>query len=335
MNTLLNPNNHLFNLARTGQRLPHILVAVPLSFVIILVASIVGGIIAILINLSLVFLTGELTPAELDFSDSATMLTLIMPDTALEQVIFLVFSFGPIFLLLWLWLASFEKRPLSSTGMEQRGSGKKYLRGLGVGLLMFAASVGVSALLGYIAFEEGPPQQQGMAALAGVLLVFLGWTVQGPAEELITRGWLLPVIGARYKPWLGIILSSVIFAAFHGLNFIGLDISLPLIGLALLNLFLFGLFAALYTLYEGGLWGVFGIHAVWNWAQGNLFGFEVSGQAAAGGTLFNFMEIGPDVITGGPFGPEGGLAVTIVLIISCALVWWLAPTHQRIEEINV
>jgi hypothetical protein len=80
---------------------------------------------------------------------------------------------------------------------------------------------------------------------------------------------------------------------------------------------------------------VFGIHAVWNWAQGNLFGFEVSGQAAAGGTLFNFMEIGPDVITGGPFGPEGGLAVTIVLIISCALVWWLAPTHQRIEEINV
>ena len=33
------------------------------------------------------------------------------------------------------------------------------------------------------------------------------------------------------------------------------------------------------------------------------------------------MEVGPDVITGGPFGPEGGLAVTAVLLVSCGLVW--------------
>ena len=107
---------------------------------------------------------------------------------------------------------------------------------------------------------------------------------------------------------------------FHALN---PNLSL----IALLNLFLFGLFAALYTLYEGGLWGVFSIHAVWNWAQGNIFGFEVSGQLAPGGTMFNLMETGPDVITGGPFGPEGGLAVTIVLLVGCGVVWWLAQ-HQ-------
>jgi hypothetical protein len=33
-------------------------------------------------------------------------------------------------------------------------------------------------------------------------------------------------------------------------------------------------------------------------------------------------EVGPDVVTGGPFGPEGGLAVTTVLLVSCGLVWW-------------
>ena len=84
--------------------------------------------------------------------------------------------------------------------------------------------------------------------------------------------------------------------------------------------FLFGVFAALYTLYEGGLWGVFSIHSAWNWAQGNLFGFEVSGLEEVGNTAINLMEVGPDMITGGPFGPEGGIAATIVLLTSSVLV---------------
>jgi hypothetical protein len=125
----------------------------------------------------------------------------------------------------------------------------------------------------------------------------------------------MPVVGARYRPWLGIILSATLFALWHSLN--------PNLNpIAMVNLFLFGLFAAFYALREGGLWGVFGIHAAWNWAQGNLFGLQVSGLQIAGGTLFNLVETGPDAITGGPFGPEGGLAVTVVLLASCGLVWW-------------
>jgi membrane protease YdiL (CAAX protease family) len=113
-----------------------------------------------------------------------------------------------------------------------------------------------------------------------------------------------------------VIISSLVFAVLHSLN--------PnLSPVAILNLALFGLFTALYALYERGLWGVFSLHSVWNWAQGNLLGFEVSGMAPPGGTLFDLMEVGPDIITGGPFGPEGGLSVTAVLIISCLVVWWL------------
>jgi membrane protease YdiL (CAAX protease family) len=185
-----------------------------------------------------------------------------------------------------------------------------------VGLAMFVASIALSALLGYIAFEQGNPQPQGLAALGAVLVVFLGWLVQGAAEEAVARGWLMPVIGARYRPLWGILSSSIVFAALHSLN-----PNLNPIGI--LNLFLFGIFTALYALYEGGLWGVFSLHTVWNWAQGNLFGFEVSGQGSQVGTLFDLMEVGPDAITGGPFGPEGGLAVTVVLLVGCGVVWWL------------
>lgn len=309
MNPIFDPDNHLLNLARRGRRLPHIVVAVLLSFVFILLAQLGGGIPAAIIILALSGLPG----GDLSLADPQAFASQLFPDTALEQVILLVLTFGPIFLILWAWLALFEKRPLWTLGLERRGGAFKYVRGLVIGLVMFAASVGVSAGLGYMALETGNPGEQGLAALGGVLFVFLGWTVQGPAEEAIARGWLLPVIGARYRPWLGVLVSALVFTVYHSLN--------PNLNpVAILNLFLFGLFTAFFALYEGGLWGVFSIHAVWNWAQGNLFGLEVSGLPAPGGTIFNLMETGPDAITGGRFGPEGGLAVTAVLMISTLIL---------------
>jgi hypothetical protein len=224
--------------------------------------------------------------------------------------------------------------------MERDGALFKYARGLLVGLLLFGGAVAISATLGFIEFEQGPPQRQGLPALWGVLLVFAGWVVQGAAEEALTRGWLLPVIGAQDKITFGfkrfkiiirkpvplaMVVSSVIFAFLHSLN---PNLSL----IAVLNLFLFGFFAALYALYEGGLWGVFSIHTIWNWLQGNVLGFEVSGNLAPGGTLFNLREVGPDVITGGAFGPEGGLAVTVALLAGIAGVVFLAA--RDVEQVG-
>ncbi len=319
MNKLLDPQNHVFELARSGQRLPPGLAAAPLSFVIGLVAQFAGGLPAIFL---IVALSLRETGQSLSVDRPEDLMRLVMPDTALERTILLILSFAPIFLLLWGWLKWYEKRPFWTLGLEWRGAWFYYLRGLLVGLLMFAVSVGVSAALGFIAVEEASAQPQGLAALGGVLLIFLGWTVQGPGEEVLTRGWLLPVIGARHKPIWGIIVSAVVFTVYHSLN--------PNVSpVAFVNIFMFGLFTALYVLYEGGLWGVFGIHAAWNWAQGNVFGLEVSGIPPAGGTLFNLMEAGPDVITGGSFGPEGGLAVTLVLLISSAAVWLISRRGNK------
>ncbi|MBN1992001.1 MAG: CPBP family intramembrane metalloprotease [Anaerolineae bacterium] len=328
MKYLLDSKNRLFELACSGKRLPHLIVATVLSFVFVLVGGFGGGILALIIIVGLSIATGEVSAAGVEKilagGNQQALLNLLLPNTALEQTIYLVFSFGPIFLLLWAWLALFEKRPFWTIGLARPGAGQRYLRGLLVGLLMFIASVGVSAVFGYIAIEEGSSSQpQGLAALGGVLLVFLGWVVQGSAEEALTRGWLLPVLGARYRPALGVIISSVIFAVFHSLN--------PNLNpVAILNLFLFGLFAALYALYEGGLWGVFSLHTAWNWAQGNLLGFEVSGGNVPGGTLFDLMEVGPDIVTGGPFGPEGGLAVTVVLVLSCVIIWLLSGRKENL-----
>lgn len=321
MTQLLSPQNRLFELARHAQRLPHIALAVGLSLVIIIAAQVIGGVPASLIIIALSALNGQLDLSGLDSGQTSLAIASLMPDTALESTILLIFIFAPIFLFLWGWLALFEKRPYWTLGLEPAGAWWKYLRGVLVGLATFGASVGLLGLLGYTAFEAGASQPQGLAALGGVVLVLFGWMVQGAAEELLTRGWLLQVIGARYRPMWGVALSTGLFALFHLCN---PNVSL----IAMLNLALFGLFAALYALYEGGLWGVFSIHSIWNWAQGNLFGFQVSGMPPVSGSLFDLMETGPDVITGGPFGPEGGLAVTVVLVISCLLVWGASLRRQ-------
>jgi hypothetical protein len=154
-----------------------------------------------------------------------------------------------------------------------------------------------------------------------VLIVAVGWLVQGAAEEALTRGFLLPTVAVRWGVVPGILLSSLVFAALHLLN--------PhLTPIGQLNLFLFGVFAALYALWEGSLWGVCAIHGAWNWVQSSVYGFAVSGQGQQTATLLDLREVGHDWMTGGAFGPEGGLAVTLVLLSGCALVW-VAQSRAR------
>ena len=91
---------------------------------------------------------------------------------------------------------------------------------------------------------------------------------------------------------------------------------------ALLNLVLFAVLAALWALRQGSLWGVIGFHAAWNWVQGNVAGIAVSGNEAPGGALVRLVPDGPAALSGGAFGAEGSLVVTAVLLTATAAAGW-------------
>lgn len=112
------------------------------------------------------------------------------------------------------------------------------------------------------------------------------------------------MIGSRYGPLAGIVVSSFVFSLAHGL-------SLGITWLGFLNLFLFGVFAAIYALAEGAIWGIGAWHAVWNWAMGNILGFALDGSPHDG-LFISVRATGPEFLTGGAFGLEGGLACTAV-----------------------
>jgi membrane protease YdiL (CAAX protease family) len=249
------------------------------------------------------------------FADSAVL-------SGLYQAVALVVSFLGVYVIVRFWLRRYERRPFWTTGFERRDATRKALRGAAVGVAMLGGAVALMAAFGYATREDGPPQLQGSPALPGIFIALIGWAVQGPAEEVVCRGWMLPVLAARYRLWVGVLVSSIFFAVLHGVN----PNLTPIAGL---NLVLYGLFAALYALREGGLWGIGAQHAAWNWAQGNLFGFEVSGIPPAGGMLINLMETGPDEVTGGAFGPEGGLAITAVLVIGIISLLASGRSNER------
>ncbi len=235
-----------------------------------------------------------------------------LPATAAGLSGLLVGGFAPIFILVWLWVMLIERRSPWSVGLEKRGWLRKYLRGALVGLGMSGAAVILPAALGYYHLEGGFDLSGGGSA---ALILALGWGVQGAGEEVLFRGFLFPILGVHYGAGAGVLASSFLFALMHIFN------PNPNL-LALLNLTLFGVFAAIYAAREGSLWGIFAVHSAWNWALANLFGLEVSGLPLQVQPLLNLSEAGPDWLTGGLFGPEGGIMVTLILLAGILTVLW-------------
>jgi membrane protease YdiL (CAAX protease family) len=200
-----------------------------------------------------------------------------------------------------------EKRRFTTLGFRREHALREYLSGLGIGLVMFTAVVGICAASGALSFEGFALGSIGM-----LLLFFVGFMIQGLSEELLCRGYFLVSLARRQSLGVALALSSICFALLHVGNSGVFDTPLPLINLAG-----FGVFAGIYFIKRGSIWGVAAIHSIWNFAQGNLFGLSVSGADSLE-TVFRFSSsqsgIAP-LINGGTFGPEGGLAVTVVLAI--------------------
>jgi membrane protease YdiL (CAAX protease family) len=271
--------NHLFTLARQGQRQPSTILAiaiVPVILVLLIVTQVAAR----------------------------QVLRPIFPDEPADLTAGIIGSICA-FLCLWICLTFWIKRPFWSLGFENHRVLPRVLAGALTAGFMVAAMAGLVMI-------PGTSITRGELPFRIALLTLFATTAQSSAEETLFRGWLLPIIGARYKPWIGVLVSSLLFALAHTLN--------GPTPLGWLNLFLFGTFAAAWTLAEGGLWGACAWHAIWNWTESGLLGLIDDRSVPHPGLLVTIRPTGPDLVTGGAFGPEGGLAATAILLIGISIV---------------
>ena len=209
-----------------------------------------------------------------------------------------------------LYCRLFEKRKAETMGFRRKGFVIEYLKGIASAFILFIIAYGICVVTGSMVFHS--VSVKGTTALYVIGFLF-GYLVQGMAEEVICRGYLLVSLSRRYSVSVSIILSAAFFSMLHGMN-AGVGI------LAFVNLFLFGEFLGLLFVRCENIWVVGAVHSIWNFLQGNIFGIQVSGMRLQPSLFTTDMTKGGEIINGGSFGIEGGLAVTLMLLLATALL---------------
>jgi membrane protease YdiL (CAAX protease family) len=201
-----------------------------------------------------------------------------------------------------------EQRP--PTELSIRIGYPLFLTGVAAGVALMALVYIVLWGLGRATFTVAT----GIDGLGGSLAAYFAAAI---LEELVFRAVIFRIVEQMAGTILAIIVSAGLFALLHSLNPGVTGMGIVSVALAAIT------FALLYALTRN-LWLVIGVHLGWNFAEGSLFGAQVSGSGAAHSLLTTSLT-GPDLLTGGSFGPEGSIITTaLYLLLAAALAFKIA-----------
>lgn len=202
-----------------------------------------------------------------------------------------------------------DRRSVLSLGLRLEGHVGELLEGAVWGVAVIA--VGFAVLLGIGVLTVAAPREPTSPLL---LIGYLGvLVIVAFNEELLVRGYLLTNLMESFNRYLALAITAVVFAAFHLFN---ANVS----ALAVVNLVLAGLILGITTIHSRNLWFPIAMHLTWNFCQGPVFGFEVSGLATP--SLIGQTPVGPEFLTGGAFGLEGSIVATFLLAVATIVLDW-------------
>jgi membrane protease YdiL (CAAX protease family) len=228
--------------------------------------------------------------------------------------------------LLSVWLAGrfLDRRSFADFGFHLGGGWWLDLFfGMALGALLMTAVFLVELGFGWItvtgAFRSLVP---GTSFALAILIPTTVYVCVGVYEELLSRGYQLrnaaeglnlPVVGSRNAVILAWVVSSAFFGYLHANNPNASTVST-------LNIAMAGLMLGLGYVLTGELAIPIGLHITWNFFQGSVFGFPVSGLRPVGATFLSTEQGGPTLWTGGPFGPEAGLLGPAAMFLGGLLI---------------
>jgi membrane protease YdiL (CAAX protease family) len=234
-------------------------------------------------------------------------------------LVFLSFTLSVLLARVW-----FDKRSITSLGLRlDRRTLMDVLVGFSISAGLIAILFGVEWALGWLTFTGFGWQLASWSELLGSLLIyFVIYLFTGWSEELLSRGYHLQTLASGTNLFWGVFLSSVIFAVMHLSNPNTSNFIMVIIGLIAA-----GLFMAYGYVRTGQLWVSIGIHIGWNFFEGSIFGFSVSGLNGSV-NLVNSTVHGPVLWTGGEFGPEAGLLILPILLLGMGLIHICTQNRQ-------
>jgi membrane protease YdiL (CAAX protease family) len=239
--------------------------------------------------------------------------------TLLNQVLNLVAITGSVYIARR-WL---DKRSFESLGLKlDSRTLLDVLAGIGITFVQMGFIYAVMAALGWLTFKgfawEFDPLSTVITSVVGAFIIFtfVGWN-----EELLSRGYHLQTIASGTNLIWGVVISSAVFGLLHLGNPNATWVSAA-------GIFFAGIYLAYGYLRTGQLWLSIGLHIGWNFFEGVVFGFPVSGMGMYALTRIDVH--GPELWTGGAFGPEAGLIVLPSLLVGGILIYLFTKNRDAI-----
>ncbi len=230
--------------------------------------------------------------------------------------------------------AKIDKRPWKDFGFH---FSKQWWQDFGFGLFLGAILMvfifSVEYLGGWIEITGTFAAKSGFSFPMGMLMALVMFICVGFSEEMLSRGYQIRnlaegIRGRFLSPKMALLVSYLLTSSLFGFMHAGNPNATLMSSLFLV---IAGLFLGLAYVLTGELAAPIGLHISWNFFQGNVFGFPVSGTQA-GSTFIAIQQGGPALWTGGPFGPEAGLIGLVAIAIGCGLIFlWVKATRKEIK----
>lgn len=211
-----------------------------------------------------------------------------------------------------------ERRPFSDLGLSVRGHAKGLWYGFLAAVLLYFIGFGLSLAMGEV---EVTGFRFSLSELSVSWLFFLSVAL---FEEILMRGYVLGrLLHTRLNKFLSLFISATLFAFLHIFN--------PDIGiLPMVNLLLAGILLGASYLYTRNLCFPISLHLFWNWIQGPVLGYQVSGNNFMS-TMLELHIPEENVLNGGAFGFEGSLICTVLMIVFTMLIIWWGEKREAIS----
>jgi uncharacterized protein len=223
----------------------------------------------------------------------------------------------------YVWLVRLLERRRPVAEVSPRGAVAGVAIGLLVGAVVFSAVIGIIA-------AAGDYRVLGLGSVAGAIAL-LGVTCStAVVEELLFRAVLFRIVERWIGTWLALAVTALVFGLIHLLN-----PGATLLGALAIAVEAGVLLGAAYALTRT-IWFAVGIHLAWNFMEGGVFSTTVSGTQGKFQGLLRSEVTGPELLTGGGFGPEAsvvamgvGVAATVVLLLLTVRRGRIMPLPRR------
>lgn len=207
----------------------------------------------------------------------------------------------------WLVL-KYRNLPFSRLGLSWAGCGKSLLYGALLVILLYAVGFGLSLLLGVVEVTNV------IFSPTSLLLNLLFFFLVSVSEELLGRGFILGrMLDEGIHKYVALFISAMLFSLMHLFN--------PNFALVpFLNILLAGIFLGASYIYTRNLSFPIALHWFWNWIQGPVLGYKVSGNEFSSQSLLVLHLPEENLINGGTFGFEGSILCSFLLILGTILI---------------